>query len=226
MTALRLAAADQKPKNCVGRIGGTAQLRVDTEWPRCRLCDDRMVAYFEIRIPKLQGVPFRAGSRLQAFACRGHDDIAGPIYGDYAPFSAASQSVKLPENYWDITDGHYLLRLMPPAAATYAPQREARLVHKWVAAPQRMDETADGFKLFGEPFWLQDPETHACACGAPMKLLLQVPENYGFDMSEGAPEQPNSFSRTQYCLFLGNQLYLLACVKQCHPLALWPVLQN
>jgi hypothetical protein len=89
-----------------------------------------------------------------------------------------------------------------------------------------LDETADGLKLFGEPYWLQNPETHVCACGAPMKLMLQVPENYGFDMSEGAPQQPNSFSRTQYCLFLGNQLYLLACAKQCHPLALWPVLQN
>jgi hypothetical protein len=226
MTALLLAAADQKTKNCVGRIGGTPELPVDTEWPRCRLCDDRMVAFFEIRIPKLQGVPFQAGSRLQAFACRQHDDIAGPIYADYAQFTTASQSPKLPPNYWDITDGHYLLRLIPPAATTHAPDHEERLVRNWIVAQQLSDEAADGFKLFGEPYWLHDPETHVCACGAPMKLLLQMPGNYGFDMSDAAPQQPNSFSRTQYCLFLGNQLYLLACVNECHPLALWPVLQN
>ena len=58
-----------------------------------------------------------------------------------------------------------------------------------------------------------------------MKLLLQVPENYGFDMSDNAPQQTNSYSK-RYTLFLGNQLYLLACSRQCHPLALWPVLQN
>ena len=59
-----------------------------------------------------------------------------------------------------------------------------------------------------------------------MKLLIQIPENYAFPMADGAEEQPDSFSNSDYCLFLGNQLYLLGCTKQCDPLALWPVLQN
>jgi hypothetical protein len=59
-----------------------------------------------------------------------------------------------------------------------------------------------------------------------MRLLLQIPDGFGFDMAEGAPEQPNSFSCSKYCLFLANELYLLACTAQCHPLALWPALQN
>jgi hypothetical protein len=83
-----------------------------------------------------------------------------------------------------------------------------------------------GLKLFGHPSWAQDPENHLCCCGKPMRLLLQIPESAGFDMAAGAPQQPNSFWGSQYCLFLGNELYLLACTAQCHPLALWPVLQH
>jgi hypothetical protein len=59
-----------------------------------------------------------------------------------------------------------------------------------------------------------------------MRLLLQIPEGFGFEMAPGALPQPNSFSTKQYCLFLGNELYLLGCTRQCHPLAVLPVLQH
>lgn len=81
-------------------------------------------------------------------------------------------------------------------------------------------------KLFGRPYWLQDAEPHRCSCGAPMELIVQIPDGQGFPMAVGADEQPNSFSRTEYCIFLGNQLYVLGCTKQCDPKALWPILQH
>jgi hypothetical protein len=173
--------------------------------------------------------PFKAGSRLQIFACRQHDDIAGTIYSDYGRFTAASGSQRLPENYWDISDGHYLIRLLPPDAAVVAGRAESRLALRnlqQAPAQDSISQPRTSFKLFGHPSWAQDPEEHVCCCGAGMKLLMQVPANFGFDMVPGSPEQPSSFSHSHYALFLGNELYLLACTAQCHPLALWPVLQN
>jgi hypothetical protein len=137
--------------------------------------------------------------------------------------------MQLPENYWDITDGHYLIRLLPRGTAVIAGRSETSLALQNLRQVRERDSEAEplmSFKLFGHPSWAQEPEDHICCCGAPMRMLVQVPEGFGFDMAPGAIEQPNSFSRKQYCLFLGNELYLLACTEQCHVLALWPVLQH
>src|SRR5262249_16386205 len=144
-------------------------------------------------------------------------------------FSSAGMSKRLPPGYWDVHDGHYLIRLIPRSVTVAKSKRESRLLPRAVQLTrrdERVSAPSDSFKLFGVPAWLQDPEEHECSCGARMRLLLQLPGNSGFDRSEVAAQQPNSFSADEYCLFLGNQLYLLACERQCNPLALWPVLQN
>lgn len=208
-------------------VGGTPPLPVDSAWPTCRMCGDDLVHFIDIELPT-DSSPFKAGSRLQVFACREHDDIAGTIYSDYRRFDSAGKSRRLPEDYWDITDGHYLLRLLPPGAPVVTRCVERRLLLQNLRRTRKEDSEADplpAFKLLGHPSWAQDPEDHVCCCGSPMRLLLQMPDGSGFEMASGAPEQPNSFSQSEYCLFLGNELYVLACTRQCHILALWPVLQ-
>jgi hypothetical protein len=209
-------------------IGGSPPLPVGSEWPRCRLCDDEMVHYFDVELPE-ESEPFQPGSRLQVFACQKHDDIAGTIYSDYERFQAAATSPQLPDNYWEINDGHYLIRLLPPGTRTTpAAGVESRIGMQYLLQELQLDsgdEPLELFKLFGIPAWAQEPEEHTCSCGAPMQMLVQLPASTGFDMVAGAPEQPSSYSPEHYCLFLGNELYLLACTEQCNPLALWPVLQ-
>jgi hypothetical protein len=185
-----------------------------------------MVSYLDLVLPAAHTSDFVAGSRLQVFACLEHDDIAGPIYSDYSPFEQASRELELPNNYWEMHDGHYLLRLLPPHVATNSTRQEPRLVSQSLAATLASQEDGDGLKLFGEPLWAQGPEPHNCSCGAEMRLLLQVPDDYEFPMVEGAEQQSGSISDDTSLLFLGSRLYLLACTQQCHPQALWPVLQN
>jgi hypothetical protein len=210
--------------NVCGQIGGSPGIPISTEWPRCRLCGTRLIAFLDIVLPDSGSSQFASRGRLQIFACRQHDDIAGTIYSDYAVFDAASRQRTLPREYWALSDGHYLLRLLSPSTETISSESESSLAcQSIVASPS---DNRSGFQLFGEPDWLQEEEVHDCFCGAPMRLLLQIPEGLGFAMSSEAKEQPNSFSTTEYCLFLGNQLYLFGCTRQCHPLALWPVLQN
>jgi hypothetical protein len=209
-------------------IGGAPLLPTDSEWPLCRMCGSELVHYLDLVLPEGSS-PFLAGSRLQVFACREHDDIAGTIYSDYGRFTDAARLERLPKNYWDISDGHYLLRLLPPQSQLKNGPIEKRLTLQNIRLT-KVEDCEDkplmAFKLFGYPSWAQDPERHLCSCGKPMRLLLQIPDGFGFAMTEGAPPQIGSFSKSQYCLFLGNELYLLACTGQCHPLALWPVLQN
>ena len=228
MVCFELTPVSAESQDLRGFIGGTPPLPADAVWPSCRICGSDLVHFLDLELPD-QSSPFQAGSRLQIFACREHDDIAGTIYSNYERFGAAAMSKRLPDAYWNISDGHYLLRLLPPKAPLENGSRENRLTLQNLRLTRREDSEVEplmSLKLLGHPSWAQDPENHVCCCGQPMRLLLQIPESVGFDMAAGAPEQPNSFSRLQYCLFLGNELYLLACTGQCHPLALWPVLQH
>lgn len=226
MTAYYLHTNSKPGPAVCGHIGGTPQLPVATDWPLCRMCESEMVAFLELVLPACPDSGFKAGSRLQIFACREHDEIAGTIYSDYSRFAKASHRRPLPGEYWNITDGHYLLRLLPPSQQVGPSRPEPRLLSQPLVATSTIDETDDGFRLFGQPYWLQDPEPHDCACGAPMQLLLQIPHGLGFAMVPGSEPQPNSYSQSEYCLFLGNHLNLLGCPAQCNPLGLWPVLQN
>src|SRR6185503_9030224 len=83
-----------------------------------------------------------------------------------------------------------------------------------------------GVKVGGTPSWVQQPEVHVCCCGSRMAFIGQVPLDHPFPKLPDAPEQPDTFSAEDYCLFLGNETYLFACERQCHPGAVWPVLQN
>lgn len=232
MNALRLDATEIQSPSCCGHVGGQPHLPAASVWPRCRLCATDMVAFIEVVLRSFESSPFAVGSRLQIFACREHDDIPGTIYSDYTPFQTASRTRTLPQEYWKISDGHYLIRLLPPDEKTVASGSESRLVTRFLTAIEAESHPADSMEmpvnlqLFGEPFWQQDPEDHECCCGTAMALLIQFPDGYEFPMAAGAPEQPNSFSPTDYCLFLGNQVSLFACTKQCHPQAIWPILQS
>lgn len=227
MDCFELTPVPAKKQDPGGFIGGTPSLPAGSGWPLCRMCGNNLVHYLDVELP--ESSPFKVGSRLQVFACREHDDIPGTIYSNYQRFDAVTKSKRLPENYWDVTDGHYLLRLLSPEMALKDGRTEDRLALQNLLLTRRKDCKAEplmSFKLLGYPSWAQDPEEHVCCCGKPMRLLLQLPDGIGFDKAEEAPEQPNSFSRSQYCLFLGNELYLFACTGQCNPLAMWPVLQH
>lgn len=82
------------------------------------------------------------------------------------------------------------------------------------------------FRVGGEPAWMQGPEHLTCACGADLRFLAQIPEDFGFAKLPDAPAQPASWSDNEYGLFLGNGVYLLACPNRCNPAAVWPVNQN
>ncbi|MEU4689636.1 hypothetical protein [Actinoplanes sp. NPDC023714] len=190
-------------------IGGWPLLAAGEPWPAC-FCGKPMAFFFQV------GVPAFGGDQLLVFQCPVHDDVTfGPP--------------QLPDRYWDEVTEPYegpFWRLLFRSGGTPSPGPEPLLEARRLVlhpAEETVDDTGrglPGFKLGGVPSWAQSPEHYRCACGTDMVFLCQVPENYGFDL------WPMRDRNDQVQLFLGNELYVMACPARCHPEAAWPALQN
>ena len=212
-------SADDNPRNS---IGGAAVLPAEMKWPCCA-CGQRMVLFFQLDVAEVFGLPFVPGSHLSVFMC--------PVDND-AP--EQFRKYRLPGQFWkrrrqiDGKKRFYELVLHKPGIREQVHTVEPHLVQRGLSFNQKPEQIAgvQGFKVGGHPFWVQGPNYHECACGAEMQFLCQLPENFPFRKTPNAPEQANSFSRNEYCLFLGNLVYVLACEAQCNPLAVHAVVQN
>jgi hypothetical protein len=193
--------------------GGRPILAEGQDWPVCG-CGQRMVLFFQLDIPA--DVPVFGGEHLLAFQCPAHND---------ACFSPDAR--QLPPRYWqqppppnELAFWRFLRQRDGVAVATDDPfLRPLRL-------NVRRGKGGRAVKVGGRPSWQQGPESYRCACGADLAFLAHVPENFAFPKRPEAPEQLDSFSADDYGLFLGNDVYLLACPASCDPAAVWPVNQH
>ncbi|MFD0975126.1 hypothetical protein [Plantactinospora endophytica] len=201
-------------------IGGSPILAPDQTWPACR-CGTRMALFFQLDIPP--DVPTFGGDHLLAFQCPRHNEACFP-----------PRERQLPPHYWDrppppneMSFWRILRQRTGVPASTADPYlRPLRLT---VARAEKSGGRRDGspaFRVGGRPAWLQRPERYRCACGSDLAFLAQIPENLGFPKRPEADEQQDSFRADEYGMFLGNEIYLLACPDWCDPAAVWPVNQN
>jgi len=155
-----------------------------------------------------------------------------PVHNDIPELQSPG---RLPERFWELGPGHFRLYLTRPGVGEQSAETEPHLRPfglRFAPSPEEIQVVgavrigSQGLKVAGEPSWAQDPEWYTCACGSEMAFIAQVPENFPFPKNSSAPEQPDTFSADDYCLFLGNEVYLFGCTAQCHPEAIWPVLQN
>ena len=193
--------------------GGWPILAPGLSWPDCT-CGARMAFFFQIDVP--DDIPVFGGEHLLMFQCPVHNEAAfGPV--------------QLPDRYWETPQGGYDMahwRILRHRGGVVAESADEYL------RPLRLELTAVGpdhewaFRVGGEPAWAQSEESYLCACGADLKFLVQIPENYGFPKRPEVPEQDATFSSDDYGLLLGNMIYILACPNSCDPAAAWPVNQN
>lgn len=204
-------------------VGGRPFLDDAQDWPEC-FCGTRMALFFQLDIP-LDLEPF-GGDHLLVFHCGAHNDAADPVFADG----------RLVPRYWDAPQPPYprpfwriLLQrraVLPAAEAEPSVCPLPLTLRPFVDTPDAGGLGAQTFKVGGTPSWAQDPEYYTCACGADLVYLCQVPEGMEFAVRPGRPEQPYSVGADTYGLFLGNEVYLLACPDHCDPAAVWPVNQN
>jgi uncharacterized protein YwqG len=224
---IELKAIDDKTKNARNSVGGYPVFSKDQEWPVCKLCDEKMVLFFQMDLAEKFQLPFKPNSHLLLFMCRKDDE---PVWGE-------NRKGPLPENYMETE--HYRIILNPPDIQEKQDGTETSLVYSELTFEEinetiqtvgpereRFDIGEQLFKVGGLPSWTQDPEEHTCTCGAEMKFICQVPQDFNFSKEEGAESQTSSYSKTHYNIFLGNEAYIFACEKQCNPLATLVVCQS
>ncbi len=206
-------------------VGGWPFLDDGQEWPEC-FCGERLVLFFQLDLPQDLG-PF-AGDHLLVFHCRAHNE---------AVLAETSDDGRLAPRYWEAPLDELYPRpfwrvLLQRRATRSSPEVEPSLrarelvLRPFTDVPNERGRGAQILKVGGTPSWAQDPEHYRCACGADLVYVCQVPEDMPFPTRPGQPEQPDSFSSDAYVLFLGNEVYLLACPEHCDPAAVWPVNQN
>ena len=233
MKAYKINSTEVNDLEAVKRdsLGGYPILAEDQEWPTCKICQAQMVLFLQFDIRAEFELPFHPNSHLSIFMCPEHNDI--PDLGD--------GSGKLAERYWAENEGHYCLILNPPNIKervfdTREPhlnycsldmeEIEEEIEGTGMSHGKPYDIGTQGFKIGGIPSWAQDPANNTCSCGAVMQFIGQIPENFGFVKTPEAKSQPNSISNNEYGLFLGNEVYIFGCTKQCNPFAVWVEVQN
>jgi hypothetical protein len=205
-------------------VGGYPWLPIAADWPACGQCGRRLVLFLQFEMRSDFGLPFLVGSQLLVFMCPMHNDIP-ELYADN----------QLPQEYWNHGGDHFALYLVRPGTGQPFREEEPHLRSFPLRFEPSVDEVdvvgslrvgSQGFKIGGVPSWVQGAEWHTCSCGSRMEFVGQVPEDFPFPRRPEAPQQPDSFSSDDYCLFLGNEVYLFACAAQCHQRAVWAVVQN
>jgi hypothetical protein len=182
-----------------------------------------MIFFFQLDIP--EDLPTFGGDRLLVFQCPRHNDACFP-----------PRASRLPDGYWDRppppNDMPFWRILVERRPGEPHADADPYLRPRGLAL-RRTTETVNQygkgrreFKLGGVASWAQDPEHYQCACGAELAFVGQVPEDHPFDTLPGQEPQPGWYRDEDYALFLGNELYILACPDHCHPAAAWPVNQN
>ncbi|MEU2896053.1 hypothetical protein ACWC4E_28915 [Streptomyces sp. NPDC001273] len=195
-------------------VGGWPYFDDGQEWPRC-FCGERMALFFQLDLP--DDIEFFGGEHLSVFHCAHHHDASDPVTaGDrLVPRFWEAPQPPFPGSFWRV------LLQRDPGIPESEPEPAVR------ALPLTLRPCGNTrFKVGGTASWAQYPEYYRCACGAELAFVCQVPENWGFGVRPGAPVQPYSIQDDAYMMFLGNEVYLLACPKRCDPAAVLPVNQH
>ncbi|MFJ7100703.1 hypothetical protein [Streptomyces albogriseolus] len=195
-------------------VGGWPYFVDGQEWPRC-FCGERMALFFQLDLP--EDIEIFGGEHLSVFHCAHHNDASDPVTADgrLVPRFWEAPQPPFPGSFWRV------LLQRDPGIPEAEPEPAVR------ALPLTLRPAKETyFKVGGTASWVQDPEYYRCACGSELAFVCQVPENWEFGVHPGAPVQPYSIRDDAYLLFLGNEVYLLACPKRCDPAAVCPVNQN
>jgi hypothetical protein len=203
-------------------VGGWPFLDDGQQWPEC-FCGERMALFFQLDIPL--DVESFGGDHLLVFHCRAHNDASDAQLADgrLVPRYWDAPQPPFPRPFWRVLlQRHAEL----PTAEPEPSVRALPLTLRPFAETPGEGRGAQVFKVGGEPSWAQYAEYYRCACGADLVYVCQVPEGMEFAVHPGQPEQSYSVRADTYNLFLGNEVYLLACPAHCDPAAVWPVNQH
>jgi len=214
--ALRSSFGERSPPR--DSIGGVPWVPVSSSPHVCKICKKGLQLFIQFDVNSRFRIPFEDGSHLVIFMCPECNDI--PSFQSYP-------GGRLPPRFWDLSEGHYFSALYRPGGSGGNLGKEHFLKEFELNFIEEAGICKEPYiSVGGYPIWLQDPEQFYCGCGARMAFIGQVSENYGFPKNLDSPPQPDSFSEDEYCLFLGNELYVFGCEAMCNERAIWITVQG
>lgn len=206
-------------ESCTTFIGGIPRLPGSITIPHCKLCDAQLTFFFQIGFP--QELEW-GGLSLAVFACTScaHEDYTIPpmLAGDL-------RGVNIPAGFLDSYQINFrLVVFMTDVATLRTDYIEKVKFKKWNLLPVN-DPYVWENKIGGEPNWIQGDETPATyADESQMIFLLQIVEEFEFEILESAPPQKRIFefpglqSLPFYRLWNGNGLYFFGTRDYSPPL--------
>jgi predicted DNA-binding WGR domain protein len=191
--------------------GGSPILAKGQSWPMCGTCKKQLSLYLQFDVEKRFGLAFKPGSHFLFFNCTTCDGLP-PV----------ARSNKLPDSFLN-ANGAQSCRVIlnPPGVSEVVhpadPTMRAQSPIGFESHPETLTDSLDcpvgeeGVKIGGAPSWTQPPRYKQCACGAPLGLVLQIPEGggAGWKRKNGESLAP----------FYGNGYFIFACSAQCSPFA-------
>lgn len=203
----------QESERVRNSIGGYPFVPDGYGWPICPYTNKKMVLFLQLDLPNEMG--FGDDRHLSIFM--------SPEINEIPSFNFIPPGENLSEEFWAKREKHFKAYIFNGKGTTFE-EPDQYLEYQYVSVVESGSD--NDIKLGGIPDWLQDPEVPIGPKGEEFKLVLQVPENYGFPRKSDAKEQPDSFSSKEYCLFLGNQIYVFASIEIEHSEAVWIVVQG
>lgn len=194
-------------------IGGYPIVPRGYAWPICQQSQKKMVFFLQLDLPKSMG--FGDDAHLSIFM--------SPAINEIPSFDYILDGKRLPDDYWIKRESHFKAYFFKGESDTlndidpYLEYQELKLGE---------GDPFEDIQLGGDPDWLQSPQFPLGSKGEKFEFILQIPENYRFPQRSDIPAQPDSFSNTDYCLFLGNQIYLFISKEIDDPEAVYIVVQN
>ncbi len=198
-------------------IGGYPILPKGYDWPLCPQSQEEMVLFMQFDVSPELGIPALAGMHFAVFM--------SPKINEIPSFDFLSPGAPLQQRFWDKREPHCKVFLFPRTEGNQLDRCERHLQYLQLTfAPG--DATPGQITVGGSPSWVQDPEMHSGPQGEELHFLCEIPDDYAFPKRPQAPEQPDSFSSQDYCLFLGNYCYFFGVPAIDHPEAIWLTVQN
>src|SRR5687768_11370170 len=131
MNKINIKEIKDKSKVLRDSIGGYPILAGEQEIPSCKICNKKMVLFFQLDLQERFNLPFKPGSHLSFFMCREHDE---PVWWGKEP---------LPENYME--SEHYRLILNPPGKKEIIYELDTKLIYSEI----QFKETKETVKTVG-----------------------------------------------------------------------------
>ncbi|MBM7662810.1 hypothetical protein JOC85_003621 [Bacillus mesophilus] len=195
--------------SCPSFVGGKPNLPLEQAVPECQLCSSQLTFFFQISFPynhKWEDLS------MAVFACTScvHKEYLIPEM-----LEGVLEGINIPKGFLTVYQRNFRILVFRTGEAVTKDTYQEKIKYKPIKLRVTNDLDIYTDKLGGNPNWLLDNEAPAMYDGNPMFFLMQILEDYKFEiLSDASPQikldlngEPAPSQENYYELFLGNNLY-------------------